>query len=134
MNTPNSASTRRMPWLAIAVIASIVLLIGLLLTMMPKGFKVTHEQIGTGRPAVVFVYDPNLAVSNSQTEQMNEARAHLGDKVLFLLARVGTPEGDQLIAKHRAGAAELLLFDPAGNLVKRQFAVKDANQLMQWLR
>jgi hypothetical protein len=123
-----------MPWLAITVIASVVLLIGLLLTMMPKGFKVTHEQIGTGRPAVVFVYDPNLAVSNSQTEQMNEARAHLGDKVLFLLARVGTPEGDQLIAKHRAGAAELLLFDPTGNLVKRQFAVKDANQLMQWLR
>lgn len=134
MNTPNSTSTRRMPWLAITVIASVVLLIGLLLTMMPKGFKVTHEQIGTGRPAVVFVYDPNLAVSNSQTEQMNEARAHLGDKVLFLLARVGTPEGDQLIAKHRAGAAELLLFDPTGNLVKRQFAVKDANQLMQWLR
>ncbi|MCG9695553.1 hypothetical protein [Shewanella sp. Isolate11] len=125
---------KRGPWVAVGVSLSVVALIGLLLMMMPKGFKATHEQIGTGKPAVVFVYDPNYASSNSQTEQMNEAREHLGDNVHFLLARVGTPEGDQLIAKHRAGASELLLFDGAGKLIKRQFAVKDANQLMRWVR
>lgn len=134
MDTQHSAPTRRMPWVAIGVVISIVAIFWLLLMMMPKGFKATHEQIGTGKPAVVFVYDPNLALSNSQTEQMNEARAHLGDKVLFLLARTGTPEGQQLIAKYKAGPAELLLFDPAGNLIKRQFAVSDANQLMRWVR
>jgi hypothetical protein len=134
MDKHNSNSTRRMPWVAIGVITSLVILVGLLLMVMPKGFKTTHEQIGTGKPALVFVYDPNLTLSNSQTEQMNEARDHLGDQVFFLLARVGTPEGDQLIAKYRAGSAELLLFDPAGRLIKRQFAVKGANQLMQWVR
>lgn len=134
MGKSNSNSPRRKPWIAIGVITSIVILFGLLLMMMPKGFKATHEQIGTGIPAMVFVYDVNLAVSSSQTEQMNEARAHLGDKVLFLLARVGTPEGDLLIAKYRAGAAEILLFDPAGNLIKRQFAVRGAKELIQWLQ
>ena len=83
---------------------------------------------------LVFVYDPNLAVSSSQTEQMNEARALLDDNVLFLLARVGTPEGKQLIAKHRAAQAELLLFDPSGNLIKREFAVKGVNELIQWVQ
>lgn len=130
----SSHSTRRKPWIAIGVILSIVLLFWLLLMMMPKGFKSTFEEIGAGKPVLVFVYDPNLAVSSSQTEQMNEARAQLGDNVLFLLARVGTPEGDQLIAKYRAGSAEILLFSPAGNLIKRQFAVRGANELIEWVQ
>lgn len=134
MGKQNSNAARRVPWVAMGVIASVVVLFGLLVMMMPKGFKATHEEIGSGKPALVFVYDPNLSVSNSQTEQMNEARAHLGDEVLFLLARVGTPEGQHLIAKHRAGSAELLLFDPSGNLTKRQFAVKGANELIQWVQ
>ncbi|QDE32750.1 hypothetical protein [Shewanella polaris] len=134
MDKHKSNAPRKMPWITIGVIAAIVLLFGLLLTMMPKGFQATHEQIGTGKPAVVFVYDPNFVSSISQTEQMNEARDHLGDNVFFLLARVATPEGDAFIAKHRAGAAELLLFDSAGILIKRQPAVIDANELMRWVR
>ncbi|QYJ98130.1 hypothetical protein K0J45_02460 [Shewanella alkalitolerans] len=134
MGNQHLNGTKRGPWMAIGVSLAVVGLIALLLMMMPKGFKATHEEIGKGTPTLVFVYDPNLAVSHTQTEQMNEARGHLGDNVLFLLARVGTPEGEQLIAKYRAGAAELLLFDGSGKLVKRQLAVQDANQLMRWVR
>lgn len=134
MDKHKSNAPRKMPWITISVIAAIVLLFGLLLTMMPKGFKTTHEQIGTGKLAVVFVYDPNLVSSITQTEQMNEARAHLGDNVFFLLARVATPEGDAFITKYRAGSTELLLFDPTGKLIKRQPAVLDANELMRWVR
>jgi hypothetical protein len=93
----------------------------------------THEEIGTGLPALVFVYDPNLAVNTSQTEQMNKAREMLGDQVLFLIAKINTPEGDQLIAKHRANAAELLLFNPSGKLIKRQFALRNSSELIQWI-
>ncbi|QIR13411.1 hypothetical protein [Shewanella aestuarii] len=134
MDTPQSSSARKLPLAAISVIAIIVAVIGLVVMVMPKGFKTTHEDIGKGKPAVVFVYDAGLAVSNSQTEQMNEARAHLGDNVLFLLARAGTPDGDKLIANYRASSAELLLFDPSGKLIKRKFAVSDANELMRWVR
>ncbi|MCG9723170.1 hypothetical protein [Shewanella sp. Isolate7] len=126
--------TKRGPWMAIGVSLAVVGLIALLIMMMPKGFKATHEEVGQGTPALVFVYDPNLAVSHTQTEQMNEARGHLGDNLVFLLARVGTPEGDQLIAKYRAGTAELLLFDGSGKLIKRQLGGLDANQLMRWVR
>jgi hypothetical protein len=101
-------------------------------TAMPKGFKATHEQIGTGKPALVFVYDPNLVVSISQSEQMNKARDLLSDQVFFLIAKIGTPKGDQLIAEHRASPAELLLFGPSGSLIKRQFALKSSNELIQW--
>lgn len=100
---------------------------------MPKGFKMTHEQIGTGKPALVFVYDPNLGVSVSQTEQMNKARDQLGDQAFFLVAQIHTPEGDQLIAAHDASMAELLLFDASGRMIKRQHALKNANELIQWI-
>lgn len=93
----------------------------------------THEQIGTGMPALVFVYDPNLAVSISQSEQMNKARDQLNDQVFFLVAQIATQEGDQLIAEHRARPAELLLFDASGNLIKRQFALKNASELIKWI-
>lgn len=93
----------------------------------------THEQIGTGLPALVFVYDPNLAVSISQTEQMNKAREQLDGKVFFLIAKIHTPEGDQLIAEHRARPAELLLFDPSGRLIKRQSALRNSSELIQWV-
>ncbi|WP_220460075.1 MULTISPECIES: hypothetical protein [unclassified Colwellia] len=93
----------------------------------------THEQIGTGLPALVFIYDPNLVVSISQTEQMNKARDDLGDQVLFLIAKINTPEGDQLIAEHQASAAEILLFDTSGRLIKRQFALKNSSELIEWI-
>lgn len=93
----------------------------------------THEQIGTGLPALVFVYDPNLGVSISQTEQMNKARDQLGDQVFFLIAKINTPEGDQLIAEHQASRAELLLFDGSGSLVKRQSALRNSSELIEWV-
>ncbi|WP_299203661.1 hypothetical protein [uncultured Amphritea sp.] len=94
----------------------------------------THEQIGTGLPALVFVYDPNLAVSISQTEQMNKARDQLSDQAFFLIAKINTPEGEQLIAEHLASPAELLLFDASGKLIKREFALINSSELIQWIR
>jgi hypothetical protein len=110
-----------------------VILVAFAVKLIPKGFKMTHEQIGSGLPALVFVYDPNLAVNTSQTEQMNKAREQLSDQVLFLIAKINTPEGDQLIADHRASPAELLLFDPSGRLIKRQFALRNSSELIHWI-
>jgi hypothetical protein len=129
----NVSSNRRNPWITIGVIIFIVILLGFAVTLMPKGFKMTHEQIGTGLPALVFVYDPNLVVNISQTEQMNKARDQLNGQVLFLIAKISTPEGDQLIAEHQASPTELLLFDPSGRLIKRQFALKNSSELIQWI-
>lgn len=130
----NAQPTRTKLWVSIGVIISIVLLLALMLTMMPKSIKMTHEEIGTGKPSLVFVYDPNLQVSISQTEQMNKARDQLNDQVFFLIAKINTPEGDKLIAEHGASIAELLLFDPSGKLIERQLALKDASEIIQWVK
>ncbi|WP_283104641.1 hypothetical protein [Shewanella olleyana] len=130
----NSAAKSRKPLVVLGVIASIAILIAVVFSVLPKGFKTSHEDIGSGKPVLVFVYDPNLAVSNSQTEQMNAARATLGDDVSFLIARIGTPEGDQFIAKYQARPAELLMFEPAGSLTKRQYALMQSNEILRWVK
>ena len=131
---PDSSSTRRKSWISMGVTISILIVaVGLMWTAMPKGFKMTHEQIGMGKPALVFVYEPNLVVNISQTEEMNKTRDLLGDQVFFLVAKIGTPDGDKLVAKHHARPSELLLFDRSGRLIKRQSALKSSNELIQWL-
>jgi hypothetical protein len=132
-DTYDSKPTRRNPWVSAGVVILILILLGLAVTSLPKGFKMTHDQIGTGLPALVFVYDPNLVVSISQSEQMDKAYDQLGGQVLFLIAKIKTPEGDKFIAEHQASIAELLLFDPSGKLIKRQSALKSSSELIQWI-
>jgi hypothetical protein len=129
----DSKPTRRNPWVSAGVVIFILILLGLAVTSLPKGFKMTHDQIGTGLPALVFVYDPNLVISISQSEQMDKAYDQLGGQVFFLIAKIKTPEGDQFIAEHQANIAELLLFDPSGKLIKRQSALKSSSELIQWI-
>jgi hypothetical protein len=129
----DSKPTRRNPWVSAGVVIFILILIGFIVTSLPKSFKMTHDQIGTGLPALVFVYDPNLVISISQTEQMDKAYDQLRGQVFFLIAKIKTPEGDQFIAKHQANIAELLLFDPSGKLIKRQSAMKSSSELIQWI-
>lgn len=129
----NPETTRRKPWVSAAVFLFVLLFLAVILLNMPKGFKTTHEQLGAGKPALVFVYDPNLAVSVSQPEQMNVVREQLGDQVVFLFAQIATPQGNQLIAEHGASPGELLLFDSSGVLVKRQFALISSGEIIQWL-
>jgi hypothetical protein len=132
-DTYDSKPTRRNPWVSAGVVIFILILLGLAVTSLPKGFKMTHDQIGTGLPALVFVYDPNLVISISQSEQMDKAYDQLGGQVLFLIAKIKTPEGDKFIAEHQASIAELLLFDPSGKLIKRQSALKSSSELIQWI-
>ncbi|WP_261389351.1 hypothetical protein [Ferrimonas balearica] len=105
----------------------------LVFNAMPKGFKATHEEIGTGKPAVVFVYDPNFTSSNTQTEQMNAARSQIGDDALFLIARVGSPAGEQFQTQYRARSSDILLFSASGEVVDRARAVRSAGEIIQWV-
>ncbi|XOV83004.1 MAG: hypothetical protein ACFHXK_19390 [bacterium] len=130
---PKPDTTRRKPWVVLGTLTAIAVLVGMMLMVSPQGFKMTHEEIGTGKPALVFIYDPNLDVSIRQPEQMNIARNQLGQQAFFLIAKIGTPQGNKLIAEHNARPPELLLFDPAGQLISRQFALIEADQLIAWL-
>jgi hypothetical protein len=75
MNDPTHHTEKRnTAWRRIAITVFVVALPGLVVMSLPSGFDTDLSKIGAGKPAVVFVYDPNLLVSNQQTQELDAAR------------------------------------------------------------
>jgi hypothetical protein len=88
------------------------------------------EKIGSGKVSVVFIYDPNLVVSNQQTIEINKARDIIGDKVIFLIAKVGDPKSEGFRSRYQASSKDLLFFNANGQLTDRKVALVSAEQLL----
>lgn len=98
---------------------------------LPRGFDADLGKIGAGKPALVFVYDPNLVVSNQQTGEMDKAREHLGEELHFLVADVGRPGTQQFMRQHQAAPTQILLFAADGSLLERARSLVTAEQLVR---
>lgn len=122
---------RHKTWTRVATAAVLAALLGLAVLALPKGFGTDLSKIGAGKLALVFVYDPNLVVSNRQTGEMDKVREILGDKLNVLIADVGRPEAQQFMQRHQADRTELLLFAPDGRLVGRMQALITSEQLLK---
>lgn len=132
MEEPTHGTERRnSAWRRLAIPAFLVALLGLALMSLPRGFDTDLGKIGAGKPAVVFVYDPNLLVSNQQTREMDAVRESLGDALHFLIADVGRLEGQQFMRQHQASATQLLLFAPDGSVLGRMQGLVTSDQLIK---
>jgi hypothetical protein len=132
MEEPTQGKSRRNRALKrIAIMAILAALVGLAVMSLPRSFDTDLSKIGAGKPALVFVYDPNLVVSNQQARELDAARASLGDALHFLIADVGRPDAQQFMQQYQAGTAQLLLFAPDGSVVGRMQAVVTSEQLVK---
>lgn len=116
-------------WILLSIIASIIVVS----TLMPKPIDMNLEKIGDGQKSVVFVYDPNLAVSNQQAIEINKAIKIIGEQVNFLIVKIGDPESESFKNKYRVRSADLLFFDGDGELFDRQVALLNAELLVEKL-
>lgn len=114
-------------WTAIIIVALVVAVAAFL----PEPIDTDLEKIGNGQRSVVFVYDPNLVVSNQQATEMKRAREMIGEQANFLVVRAGDPTTDEFKQQYQARSADLLFFDGDGELVDRQAAVFDAEALVE---
>ena len=89
------------------------------------------DKIGNGQASVVFVYDPNLAISNQQATEMNSARDSIGEKVTFLILQAGNPKTESFKKYYQAGPPELLFFNGGGELIDRKMALVSAEELIE---
>lgn len=116
----------------------IALLIGGLILLavlsVPPGIDMNLDGIGKGKPALVFVYDPNLSVSGSQVDEMNQIRDQYSDAVLFLVADIGIPDARALVQQYQADAASLLVFAADGALLAHARGLLEADELSHLLR
>lgn len=108
----------------------VIVLIVAVTMFLPKPIDTDLEKIGNGQRSVVFVYDPNLVVSNQQATEMKRAREMIGEQANFLVVRAGDPTTDDFKQQYQARSADLLFFDGDGELVNREAAVFDAEALV----
>jgi hypothetical protein len=125
-----SAGARRW-WTRGAAALFIAAMAALAVLNLPRGFDADLGKIGAGKPALVFVYDPNLVVSNKQTREMDEARKGRADALHFLVADVGRPDTQQFMRQHQAAPTQLLLFAGDGRLLQRTQSLMTAEELLQ---
>ena len=118
---------------ALITIAAIVILGAILINLMPKPIDGDLQKIGNGQASVVFVYDLNLAASNPQALEFNEAQSSVGDRANLLVVRAGDPKSEEFRNRYQAESAELLFFDKEGSLIHRQSAVVRSEQLERML-
>jgi len=116
-------------WILLSIIAPIIMVF----TLMPKPIDMNLEKIGDGQRSVVFVYDPNLAVSNQQAIEINKAIKIIGEQVNFLIVKIGDPESESFKNKYRVRSADLLFFNGDGELFDRQVALLNAESLVEKL-
>lgn len=113
------------------IISSVIVLVVIFLNLMPKPIDMNLEKIGNGLESVVFVYDPNLTVSNQQTIEINKARETIGEKVIFLIAKEGDPNSENFRKRYHARSADLLFFNSNGELIDRKVALVSADELIE---
>jgi hypothetical protein len=118
-------------WKRVATAAFIAGMLALVVMTLPRSFDADLTKIGAGKPALVFVYDPNLVVSNKQTREMDKARESLADELHFLVADIGRPDTQQFMRQHKATPTQILLFAADGSLLERTPSLMTAEQLLQ---
>ena len=112
------------------VVLSIVAVGAAIWSQLPRGFYPTDlSLVGNGRPAVVLAYDPNFGGGMAAMELMNVIRSDYEDRVQFLIARFGLPEGRAFANRHRAVDGTILLFAGDGTRVNSVHLPESEEQL-----
>lgn len=120
-------------WIRAIIILAIGGLVLLAVLNVPPGIDMNLDDIGQGKPALVFVYDPNLSVSGTQVNEMNRIRDQYAEAVLFLVADIGVPDAQALVRQYQADVASLLVFDADGALLARARGLLEADELRKLL-
>lgn len=106
-------------WRRIGVPAAIVLLLGLAVYMLPRGYKTDLAAIGKGQPCVVLVFDKETVQNQELMNTLNSLRKPYEQRgVEFLVASMDTADGKRFAQRHGVSSATLMVFDASGKAVR----------------
>ncbi len=131
LSTTNQIS-RTPLWRRIGVPAAIVLLLGLAVYMLPRGYNTDLSAIGKGAPCVVLVFDKETVQNQELMNTLNTLRKpyeHRGVK--FLVAAMDSADGRQFAQAHGVSSATLMVFDAKGTAVRVLYGRQDAKAIKQ---
>jgi len=117
---------------------TIVVVVGsgaLIFTQLPRGvFSTDLSQIGQGTPALVVARDISFLAGAEVMDELTTLRPEYGNRVLFLAAHLGHPDGQAFARQHDARDATVVLFAGDGTKLNTLRAPRSANEVRQALQ
>ena len=113
------------------VFALLATVVGSGLAAFKYSYDASHDLavIGKGVPAIVQIHDPNCPLCNRLRSNATSAADRFGDRLLYRIADIKTPQGRQLQLRHDVPQVTLLLFDGKSELRRVLTGVKSDDVL-----
>jgi hypothetical protein len=119
------------------VLITLAVIVGagaLIFTQLPRGaFSTDLSQIGRGTPALVVARDINFVAGAEVMDLLNTLRPEYGDRVVFLAAHLGHPEGQAFARRHGMRDATVLVFGADGTRLAVLDTPRTQNEVRQTL-
>lgn len=127
---PSAVRPRLVKWAIYALIAGLVG--ALIWSQLPRSpYSTDLTRIGQGRPAVVLAYDIQTLGGMEVMAMLDTLRPAYRDRIQFLVAPLGAPNGRAFGERHRAVSGTVVLFSEAGMPVGTMHGPASAAELQQ---
>lgn len=117
------------PWSKWMTFALLLVTAVFALTQLPSGYSSDLTRIGQGENVVVLIHDKQSAESLHVMEAVDSVRAEFGDRMMFLVADVNTPDGAAFVRQQNAAGATMLLFGADGRRLQALHGVQSVAAL-----
>ena len=109
-------------------------LAALILSQLPRGsYSTDLSRVGNGRPALALAYDINSSGGMEVMKLMDVLRDEYADRVEFLIADLGTPQGRQFANRHNAINGTVMFYSAKGSYVRTIHVPPDSKTLRSGL-
>lgn len=109
-------------------------LAALILSQLPRGsYSTDLSRVGNGRPALVLAYDINSSGGMDVMKVMDALRDEYADRVEFLIADLGTPQGNQFVKRHNGINGTVMFYSAKGSYVHTMHVPPDTETLRSGL-
>ena len=130
--TIRGKTTKKYPSIrAMLVMVSLLAVSAAGIAAYKSNWNKTHDLsvIGNGISTIVQIHDPSCRLCRSLMASTEQALDRMDGQIQYRIADIHTPEGKLIQNRHEVPHVTLLLFDPAGKLVRTLTGVKSADTL-----
>jgi hypothetical protein len=120
---------------ALITLAVIIGAGALIFTQLPRGaFPTDLSRVGQGTPALVVARDINFLAGAEVMDLLSTIRPEYGDRVQFLAAHLGHPDGQAFARRHDMRDGTVVLFSADGSRLATLRAPETAAEIRRALQ
>ncbi len=105
-------------WSTFVTVGVILVLLGIFVLSLPRGYSVDLARIGKGIDVVVLVHDQGVIGSDQLMRVLDTVRPEYEGRIEFLVADLNLPAGREFATAHGVESATLIFFGPDGRRLK----------------